>query len=258
MKYLAMIQARCSSHRFPSKVLKDLYGKTVLERVVERVQRAKLIDDVIVVTSLNKEDLEIINIMSNKGVRVFAGSLDDVLDRYYQAAKILMPEYIIRITADCPVISPRIIDEAISQIESKADYLGMITETFPDGLDVEIIKYQALKTAWKNAKLKSEREHVTLYIKNHPDQFYIQNFECTVGNLHDQRWTVDEPEDYKFILKIYGHFLAEKKEYFDLSDILEYLENNPNIIQINQGFIRNEGLLISQKNDAVIVNEDLI
>jgi len=257
MKYLAMIQARCSSRRLPSKVMKDLYGKTVLERVVERVQRAEFVDDVMVVTSLTKEDLQIISIMADKGVRVFAGSLDDVLDRYYQAAKILMPEYIIRITADCPVIDHKIIDDAIRNLKPDTDYLGMITETFPDGLDVEIIKFQALKNAWKHAKLKSEREHVTMYIKNHPELFCVQNYECDAGNLYHQRWTVDEPEDYTFIQNIYGHFLSEEKEDFDLYDILEYLKHNPNVAQINQGFIRNEGLLISQKNDSVVKNEDL-
>ena len=143
MKFLAMIQARCSSHRLPSKVMKDLCGKTVLERVVERVQRSEYIDETMVVTSLNEDDMQIVKLMSGCGVRVFAGSLDDVLDRYYQAAKILKPEYVIRITADCPVIDHKIIDEAIEALKEDTQYLGMMTESFPDGLDVEIVKFEA-------------------------------------------------------------------------------------------------------------------
>lgn len=258
MKYLAMIQARCSSHRLPSKVMKDLCGKSVLERVVERVQKSELIDEVMVVTSLNKEDLQIVKTMSNKDVRVFAGSLDDVLDRYYQAAKIINPEYVIRITADCPVIDYKVIDDALRSLSSDTDYLGMLTETFPDGLDVEIVKFEALKTAWKKAKLKSEREHVTMYIKNNKDKFKVQNYECKLGNLHDQRWTVDEPEDYEFIKNVYEHFISVGKEDFDLEDILEYLKQNPEVEKINKGFIRNEGLLISQNNDCLVENEDLM
>ncbi len=258
MKYLAMIQARCSSHRLPSKVLKDLNGKTVLERVVERVQKARLVDEVMVVTSLNYEDLAIVKLMAQKGIRVFAGSLEDVLDRYYQAAKIVMPEYIIRITADCPLIDHGVIDEALENMRPDVDYLGMLTETFPDGLDVEVIKFSALKTSWKEATLKSEREHVTLYVKNHQDLFNVQNFECGIGNLHDQRWTLDEAEDYDFVKNVYDYFLKEEKDDFNMQDILAYLKTHPEVEAINRGFIRNEGLLISRQNESIVKNEDLI
>ncbi|MCM1232440.1 MAG: glycosyltransferase family protein [Ruminococcus flavefaciens] len=257
MKYIVMVQARCSSHRLPSKVLKDLYGKTVLERVIERIQLSKLIDEVMVVTSLNKEDIQIVELMSKKGIRVFAGSLDDVLDRYYQAAKILRPEYVIRITADCPLIDYKVIDGAIQSLQPDTEYLGMISETFPDGEDVEIVRFDALRKSWEEAKLSSEREHVTMYIKNHKEDFRIIDYVCKEGNLNQQRWTLDEPEDYEFVKNVYGHFLSAGYEKFDMLDILEYLKENPQVQKINQGFIRNEGLLISQKNDKLLEQSDL-
>lgn len=252
MKYLAMIQARCGSHRLPNKVLMDLCGKTVLERVIERVQKSKLIDEVMVVTSINPEDISIVKLVSGLNIRVFTGSSDDVLDRYYQAAKLLHPDYIIRITADCPVFDHELLDDAIKAMSDNSDYFGFISETFPDGLDLEIIKYSAFEKAWNEAKLASEREHVTLYIKNHPELFVIQDYKCQLGNLHNERWTLDEKVDYLFLMSVYNYFAKIGNSDFLMEDILEYLNENPEIRGINSGIIRNEGLLISLKNDHVI------
>lgn len=249
MKFLAMIQARCGSSRLPSKVLKDLCGKTALERVIERVRRSKYVDEVMVVTTLNEEDIPIVQLVSQMGMRVFAGSAQDVLDRYYQAAKLIQPEYVIRITADCPVFDPAILDDAIEKLKPQTDYMAALSETLADGLDLEIMRFEVLKSAWKKASLASEREHVTLYIKNHKESFEVQDYISTLGNLHDERWTIDESEDYLFIKTIYKHFKEIGKEYFDSIDILEYLKGNPDVRKINQGFIRNEGLLISLEND---------
>ncbi len=252
MKFLAMIQARCGSSRLPSKVLKELCGKTALERVIERVKRSKYMDEVMVVTTLNEEDIPIVQLVSQMGMRVFAGSAQDVLDRYYQAAKLIQPEYVIRITADCPVFDPAILDDAIGKLKPETDYMAALSETLADGLDLEIMRFEILKRAWQKASLASEREHVTLYIKNHRDLFRVQDYKSTLGNLHEERWTVDEPEDYIFIKKIYEHFTAIEKEDFDSKDILEYLDENPDIRNINRGFVRNEGLLISLKNDRKV------
>lgn len=254
MRYLAMIQARCGSSRLPGKVLMDLCGKTVLERVIERVQQSKYIDEIIVVTSLNMEDLKIVKLVSEMGVRVFCGSPLDVLDRYYQAAKLIKPEYIIRITADCPVFDYQLLDEAIEELKEESEYLGSVTETFADGLDLEIVRYESLEKAWHEAVLPSEREHVTLYIKNHKELFNIQDYVCKFGELHQERWTIDEPEDYVFINSIYKYFYSMEKENFLTHDILKYLEVNPEIRKINEGFIRNEGLLISLEHDKNIID----
>lgn len=252
MKYLAIIQARCGSSRLPSKVLKDLCGKTALQRVIERVQQSKYVDEVMVATTLNKEDIPIVQLCSGLGVRVFAGNALDVLDRYYQAAKLIKPEYVIRITADCPVFDAILLDDAIEKMAPESEYMAAMTETLADGLDLEIIKFDSLKRAWNEAQLASEREHVTMYIKNNKDKFVTQNYESPIGNLHDERWTIDEPEDYEFIKNIYEYFYKQNKEMFWSKEILTYLNENPSVRDINKGFIRNEGLLISQRNDRIV------
>jgi spore coat polysaccharide biosynthesis protein SpsF len=254
LKYLVIIQARCGSSRLPGKVLKDIYGKTALERMIERVKKSQSIDEIIIATTINKEDIEIVKFVSLLGLRVFVGSSDDVLDRYYQAARLIKPQFVIRLTSDCPLFDYEILDDAIKIFEDKnCDYLGMISETFPDGLDLEIMKYEALETAWKQADLISEREHVTLYIKNHPELFNIFDYKCSLGNLKHMRWTLDENEDLLFIQAIYNYFINLGKKYFSMNEILEFLNKNPKITNINNKFIRNEGLLKSLKNDKKIV-----
>ena len=252
MKFLAIIQARCGSSRLPSKVLKDLCGETALERVIRRVQKSKYVDEVMVATTMNKEDIPIVNLVSGMGIRVFAGNALDVLDRYYQAAKLIQPEYVIRITADCPVFDAKLLDDAIEKLKPETEYMAALSETLADGLDLEIVRFAVLKKAWKEAQLASEREHVTMYIKNHKDMFKIQDYESPIGNLHEERWTIDEPEDYEFIKNIYEHFEQEGKKEFDSKDILGYLNANPQVREINRGFIRNEGLQISLRNDKIV------
>lgn len=252
MKHLIIIQARCGSSRLPGKVLKDLCGKTALERVIERCQQARSVDEVVVATTSNKQDLKIVKLVSAMKVRVFVGSSGDVLDRYYQVAKLLRPEYIIRITSDCPMIDPDIIDDMVDTMHSDSDYIAGISETLADGLDVEIMTYAALKKSWKEATLAHEREHVTMYIKNHPELFKIQDYRCKLGNLHDHRWTLDEPEDYEMLRRSYIALLDMGKENFRTKDVLEMLGMHPEILKINKGFIRNEGLQISLKNDHIV------
>ena len=199
MKYLVMIQARCGSTRLPNKVLADLSGKPDLQRVIERVRQSKLIDEVMVITSIEKNNLPLIKLCTELDTRVFVGSENDVLDRYYQAAKLLEPEYVIRITADCPMFDWRYLDMAIEQLEMDTDYIGEMTESFPDGLDIEIMKYSALEQSWKEATLTSEREHVTQYIRKHPEKYNIKNLECPIKGIGDKRWTLDEDKDYEVI-----------------------------------------------------------
>ncbi len=256
MKYAAMIQARCGSSRLPNKVLKDLSGKTDLQWVIERVRRSRLIDEVIVVTSIEKSNLPLIKLCAELGVRVFVGSEEDVLDRYYQAAKLLKPEYVVRITADCPLFDWRYLDMAIEQMEEDTDYMAEMTESFPDGEDIEIVKYSVLQKSWKEARLASEREHVTMYIKNHPKQFRIQNLECPIKGIGDKRWTLDEDEDYELISAIYRHFISQGREDFVTEDILAFLEEHEELEQLNAKYMRNEGLLKSLANDRVVQLEE--
>ncbi len=253
MKYLAMIQARCGSTRLPNKVLKDLCGKPALQRMIERVQRSKLIDEVMVVTSIEKNNLSILKLCADLGVRVGIGSEDDVLDRFYQTTKLIKPEYIIRLTADCPCFDAELLDQAIMAMESDTDYMGMTSESFADGLDLEIIKLDAFEKSWREADHSFEREHVTQYIIRHPEIFKLQNFESPIGYFGNQRWTVDEPEDFELVKRIYEHFELEmKNDSFGYKDILVFLNEHPEIMALNSKFTRNEGLSKSMKEDQIV------
>ena len=252
MDNLVLIQARCGSTRFPNKVLADLSGKTDIEWVIERVKRSKKVDEVMVITSIEKNNLPLIQICVEKGIRIFVGSEEDVLDRYYQAAKLLKPKNVIRITADCPLFDWRYLDMAIEEMEEDTDYLAELTETFPDGLDIEIIRFNVLEESWKNAELQSEREHVTQYVRKHPEVYKLQNLECPIRNIGTKRWTLDEDSDYEMISKVYEHFVSEKKEDFVTENILRYLEEHPEIEALNSNIKRNEGLAKSLANDYII------
>ncbi len=253
MKYLVLIQARCGSTRLPNKVLKDLCGKPALQRMIERVQRSKLVDEVMIVTSIEKNNLPILRLCSELGVRVGIGSEDDVLDRFYQTAKLLKPEYVIRLTADCPCFDAGLLDQAITEMRPDSDYMAMTSESFADGLDLEIMKYSALEKAWKEANHTFEREHVTQYIVRHPDKFKLQNFESPIGYFGNHRWTVDEPEDFEVVHHIYKHFMeSDKGDQFTYKDVLEFMEAHPEIKNINQKYTRNEGLEKSIKEDRIV------
>lgn len=252
MKAFAIIQARSGSTRLPGKVLLKVMGKTILEYVLERVGKAKNIKGIIVATTQKEEDIRIVDLVESLGIRTYRGSDEDVLDRYYQAAQLLGIKHIVRITADCPLIDPQIIDNAIVlYVESKADYCSnTLDETFPDGEDVEVFSFKALRSAWKNAKLISEREHVTPYIKKNPAMFKLVNLENNT-DLSAKRWTVDTKEDFRFIKAIL-EALYPIKPGFNSEDILEFLKNKPHLEEINKGIVRNEGYLKSLNKDRKI------
>jgi len=247
-----MIQARCGSSRLPGKILMDLGEKPVLQRVIERVQQSRYVDEVVVVTSVAKDNLPVLRLCADMKIRVFAGAEDDVLDRYYQMAKLLKPEYIVRVTADCPCYDYQMLDQAIEAMAPDADYLWNAGETLPDGLDLEIIRFEALKRSWAEARLASEREHVTQYVHKHPEIFHIQNFACPIKGIGHLRWTLDEPEDYTLLREIYDHFLEEKNEYFLTEDILDFLRKRPELSGINSKYARNEGLRKSLREDKIV------
>lgn len=251
-KIIAIIQARYSATRLPGKVLFKLEGKSVLEHVFERVEKSKLINEAIVATTILEKDLKIVQLCAAKGIRIYCGSETDVLDRYYQAARLLGAENVVRITADCPLIDPEIIDKAIRlHLLKRSDYTSnTLIETFPDGEDVEVFTFSALRRSWRNARLLSEREHVTPYIKKHPNKFKLVNLK-NQENLSSKRWTLDEKADYKFIKLIYNK-LYRKNSVFGIKEIIEFLECYPEYEQINQGIMRNEGYLKSLKKDKAV------
>lgn len=247
---LCIVQARSSSSRLPGKVLKPILGKPMIVHELERLQHSKRIDKIVLATSMDKSDNELAETVAVREIDVYRGSLDDVLDRYYQCAKKNQPEHVVRITGDCPVIDWRIVDAVIEKhLEERNDYTSL-SEEYPDGLDTEVVRFSVLEQAWKNAKLSSEREHVTLYIRNHIEQFQCGQMAC-LQDLNWMRWTVDEPQDFEFIRQVYEALYIDNKD-FSMQDILRLLKKRPEMSAINQGIQRNEGLLKSLREDKVM------
>jgi spore coat polysaccharide biosynthesis protein SpsF (cytidylyltransferase family) len=246
---IAIIQARTGSTRLPGKVLMRICGKSVLEHVVERVMACSLIDEIFVATTIAKDDIGIVKLCCSRNIRVFCGSENDVLDRFYQLAKLIQPTNIVRITSDCPIIDPIVIDNIISQHMFRGvDYTSnTLIETYPDGLDTEVFTYKALNKAWTNAKLNSEREHVTPYIKNHSEKFTHHSV-ISVIDYSKKRWTLDTEQDFQLISFIFEN-LYPTKNNFGIDDVLSLLERYPEIEHLNAETVRNEGYIKSLLND---------
>jgi spore coat polysaccharide biosynthesis protein SpsF len=233
MKVVAIIQARMGSTRLPGKVLKDLGGESVLSRVVRRSQRAKLIDEIIVATTTEPQDEQIVSESERLGVSVFCGQEQDVLDRYYQAAMKFKADAIVRITSDCPLVDPEVIDKIIgSYLSAKVDYASNILDrTYPTGLDVEAIGMNALARAWKEANESFQRVHVTPYIYQNPNLFVLRS---VVGDkdYSAYRWTVDTREDLEFARTMYDRL--GNRNTFSWRDALGVLAQNPVLADINR------------------------
>jgi len=234
MKIVAIVQARMGSTRLPGKVLMDISGKPMLWHVINRLKHAKLLDEVIVATTTNKEDDIIEKICRDFEWSFYRGSSEDVLGRYFMAAKEQNADSIVRITSDCPLIDPEIVDLVIkSHINSGADYTSnTIKRTFPRGLDTEVFSFSALKKAHSEAKDYAEREHVSAYLYQHPDLFKLHNVENNI-NLAHLRWTVDEERDLMLVREIYKR-LYHKARIFLLEDIIKALQIEPHIAEINK------------------------
>lgn len=246
---LAIIQARTTSTRLPGKVLKPLLDRPMLVRQVERVKRSQLINVLLVATSTDQSDDRLAEICKKEGVACFRGSLDDVLDRFYRAALSYRPRHVVRLTGDCPLSDPGIIDQAIKcHIGGAWDYTtNTIEPTFPDGLDVEVFRFACLEQAWREAELPSEREHVTPFMINRPDRFKLCSFKSG-RDLSHLRWTVDEEPDYELV-KIIFEKLYPQNPAFTAEDVLAYIEANPELQEMNSAFDRNEGYLKSLQAD---------
>jgi spore coat polysaccharide biosynthesis protein SpsF len=246
-KTVAIIQARMGSTRLPGKVLKPILNKPLLWHLINRLQRCSTIDQIVVATTTDESDSKIIEFCKENAINYFSGSENDVLDRYYQAAKSFNADSIVRITADCPVIDPQIVDEVIHEyIVKKHDVCGLSGE-FPDGLDVTVFSFKTLEDTWRNAKLPSEREHVCPYMSKHPEKFKLGEY-VKFDNLGHYRWTVDEVQDLQFIREVFSR-LYEPGEIFLTEDILNLLEREPELSKINEGIVRNQGYAKSLTED---------
>ncbi|MFA6217293.1 MAG: glycosyltransferase family protein [Candidatus Omnitrophota bacterium] len=245
----AFIQARMSSKRFPNKVLKPILGRPMLELEIERVKLCETIDRVVVLTSTSSEDRQIVDLGKRLKVSVFCGNLENVLDRFYQAALKFKPDHIVRLTGDCPLIDMSVIDALVRiYLNKKGDYgTNCMPPTYPDGLDAEIFAFKALQEAHSEALLPSQLEHISLFFEGQPKRFKIVNL-ASNKDLSALRWTVDEPEDFEFVKTIYEK-LYPLNPCFGMNDILALLEKNPGLSVLNQGFLRNEGLMKSKEKD---------
>ncbi|WP_226000514.1 glycosyltransferase family protein [Paenibacillus sp. BJ-4] len=232
MNIVAIIQARMGSTRLPGKVDLNLLGVTVLERVVERIKKVKQINKIVVATTDLTTDETIVKLAHKAEVEVYRGSESDVLKRYYEAAVTHNADVIIRITSDCPVIDPVIIDELITNyITGSYDYVSnTIERSYPRGLDAEVFSFASLEKAHLEAKKMEQREHVTPYIYQNPDQFSMLSVTCA-KDYSNYRWTLDTAEDWELIQQIYAYF--KDRDSFDWQDVLELMETNPEIALIN-------------------------
>jgi len=250
MKVVVITQARSGSTRLPNKVLLKIQEKTLLQIHIDRIKQAEEIDDIIIATTTEQADDVIVNLAERLGVKYYRGSENDVLDRFYQTVKEIKPKWIVRVTSDCPLLDPKMIDAVVACAQlNDVDYCSNgLVENFPDGQDVEVFKFSALELAWKEAKLKSEREHVTPFIRMNSNfyegsLFNAVNFPCA-HDFSKIRMTVDEPKDFDLINKLITD-LGIDQSWLEYT---KYIINN-NLSSINGNIIRNEGLLKSLKND---------
>jgi spore coat polysaccharide biosynthesis protein SpsF len=230
-----------SSKRLPGKVMLPILGKPLLIRMLERVQAAKFIGQLVVATSTNPDDDEIEKLCTNENIICYRGHLTDLLDRHYQVAKLYNADAIVKIPSDCPLIDPSVIDRVIDHYV-KSDKFDLVSNlhpaSYPDGNDVEILSFAALECAWKDAVKDYEREHTTPFIWEHDEHFAIGNviWETGLDYSSSHRWTIDFPEDYEFIRKVYVELYPENPA-FDLNDILNLLKRKPEIAEINQQYL---------------------
>lgn len=250
IKTVLITQARTGSTRLPGKVLMEVDGTPLLKIHLDRLSKSKLIDKIIVATTINKEDDIIENLSLEWGYEVFRGSENDVLDRFYQAVKNLNPSWVVRVTSDCPLLDSILIDKIIEITQTQdMDYgSNVFDETFPDGQDVEVFKFSALEKAWREALKPSEREHVTPYVRNNSNLKSGNLFNAVSHNNEINyskiRITVDEQRDFQLIQKIILEIGTDKS----WQEYTSYIIEN-NLLEINNNIVRNEGLLKSLNND---------
>jgi len=251
MSILAIVQARLSSTRLPSKVLMPILGQPMLALHIERLRRTETLDKLVVATSDNAEDDAIVALCEGVGIDCFRGSLDDVLDRFYRCARGYMPEHVVRLTGDCPLADPDIIDRVVRfHVKGNYDYTSNVfPPTWPDGMDVEVMRMSSLTEAHAESELPSEREHVTPFICNHPDRYRLGNL-TNEADLSSHRLTVDEPEDFEKIRRIY-EILYPINPAFTTDEVLALLENDNALSGLNAHIGRNEGSRETDKKDAL-------
>jgi spore coat polysaccharide biosynthesis protein SpsF len=247
---LAVLQARASSKRLPGKVLKPILGRPMLAHQIQRIGRCKTVDRLVLATSEEGADDAVAALADQTGILCYRGSLDDVLDRFYRAALPHTPQHVVRLTGDCPLADWHVIDRVVRfTVDGGYDYgSNTIKPTWPDGLDVEVVKFAALEIAWREAHEPLDREHVMPFIHRQAERFRLGNLVNEV-DLSGLRWTVDNPEDFEFVTRVYGALYPQRPD-FATPDILALLASQPEIGRLNDHIPRNAGYyeaLLKQK-----------
>ncbi|MDF1827353.1 MAG: aminotransferase class III-fold pyridoxal phosphate-dependent enzyme [Legionellaceae bacterium] len=239
MNIVAIVQARMGSTRFPGKVMRPICGMPMIGLLLERLSLASMLNQIIVATSVNEENVTLTKYLGQSGHRFYCGSETDVLGRYYEAAQYTMADVIVRITGDCPLIDPEIVDVVIKKfIESDVDYASNISPpTYPDGLDVEVFNFHSLEKAYLESKLPKHREHVTSFLRE-SDDVSSANYFCEVDYSHE-RWTVDEAKDFEVVRAVFEKFHPQKD--FGWREILDLRQSEPKLFEANSDLIRNDG-----------------
>lgn len=261
MKIGAIIQARTSSTRLPEKVLKNLpfdSDITVLEQGIQRLKKSEKLDEIILATTTDKDDEKIVAIAEKEEIPWFRGSKNNVLERYYLAAKNNDLDVIVRITSDCPCVDPDIVDLLLeNHLKNKEDYTSnTLLRSFPVGLDVEVISFEALKTCYDNADTDLEREHVTLYIHNNLSQFNTDNLVSPDEDMSQLRITLDTEEDYALLCAVFD-YLYEKNKLFKYKDIISLFKDKPWLKIINKKIMAKKSFetLEDELNEALDILE---
>ena len=244
MKVVAVVQARMGSTRFPNKVMKPICGIPMIGLLLERLSCAQKVDQIVLATSSDPRNHPLVEYVETLGYAVYQGSEEDVLDRYYYAACEANADVVVRITGDCPLVDPDLVDEHVdSLLVDDWDYVSnTLSPTFPDGLDIEVFKFIALSKAWHEASSRFDREHVTPYIKQ-ADGFRRRNIEYT-SNYSLERWTVDEPEDFEVVKKVFESFKGDRR--FSWTEVLRLLRVEPQWFELNRHLVRDEGAALGK------------
>ena len=232
MNTVAVIQARMGSSRLPGKVLMDLGGETTLARVVRRLQRSRQVTKIVVATTTARGDQAIIRECEHLQVVCFRGEEQDVLDRYYQAASANAADAVVRVTSDCPLIDPELVDETVEVFRDEhADYASNVfPRTYPRGLDTEVFSFDALDRAWREAREAHQREHVTPYLYEHPQIFKLASL-SGAADYSRYRWTLDTLEDLELLRTIYSRFHG--RDDFSWKEVLRLMEREPELAELN-------------------------
>jgi spore coat polysaccharide biosynthesis protein SpsF len=241
LKVVAIIQARMGSTRLPGKVLKKVRNKSLLEYQLERVKKATLLHDIVIATTINKRDEEIVNFCKARSIPYYRGSEEDVLTRYYEAARMCNADVIVRLTSDCPLVDPSIIDRNVAEFLSdpSLDYVSnTIERTYPRGMDIEVFSISTLERLRREATSPSEREHVTSFLTRNPNMFQIKQVKQS-NDDSQYRLTVDTQEDF-FVIKNVIENLYMNSPMFSTEEVVNYLKKMPDIVKINQDIKQKE------------------